>query len=89
MRVPVRFRRRARRTLAVQDTARSGARLDAYLRPGAGDPHRALAGDQRRYDPARDEEARFRVETLRAAFDALIPIRETTPVRWLPETGTA
>ncbi|MGW0004512.1 hypothetical protein ACWDT6_11805 [Nocardia grenadensis] len=41
------------------------------------------------YDPARDEEARFRVETLRAAFDALIPIRETTPVRWLPETGTA
>ncbi|MGW4069433.1 erythromycin esterase family protein [Nocardia grenadensis] len=41
------------------------------------------------YDPARDEEARFRVESLRAAFDALIQIRETTPVRWLPETGTA
>jgi erythromycin esterase len=41
------------------------------------------------YDPARDEEARFRVESLRDAFDALIHIRETTPVRWLPETGTA
>ncbi|WP_327149182.1 erythromycin esterase family protein [Nocardia sp. NBC_01329] len=38
------------------------------------------------YDPARDEEARFRVESLRAAFDALIHIRETTPVHWLPET---
>lgn len=41
------------------------------------------------YDPARDEEARFRVESLRDAFDALIHIRETTPVHWLPETGAA
>ncbi|MET8798205.1 erythromycin esterase family protein [Nocardia sp. NPDC004568] len=41
------------------------------------------------YDPARDEEARFRVESLREAFDALIHIRETTPVRWLPEPAAA
>lgn len=37
------------------------------------------------YDPARDEDAYIAVESLAAAFDVLIHIRETTPVRWLPE----
>ncbi|WP_280233859.1 erythromycin esterase family protein [Nocardia cyriacigeorgica] len=37
------------------------------------------------YDPAEDAEAFTSVESLAAAFDVLIHIRETTPVDWLPE----
>lgn len=37
------------------------------------------------YDPAADEAARLEVRSLAAAFDILVHIRETSPVRWLPE----
>lgn len=40
------------------------------------------------YDPARDQEARFGTSSLTEAFDALVHIRETTPVRWLPALET-
>lgn len=37
------------------------------------------------YDPAKDAEANTKVDALNDAFDILIHIRETSPVRWLPE----
>lgn len=37
------------------------------------------------YDPARDSEARIRLSSLAGAFDVLIHVHETSPVRWLPE----
>lgn len=37
------------------------------------------------YDPAQDDRARLRLDSLAGAFDALVHIRQTTPVRWLPE----
>ncbi|WP_327110787.1 erythromycin esterase family protein [Nocardia sp. NBC_01730] len=36
------------------------------------------------YDPAKDADANIRVESLAAAFDVLLHVRETTPVHWLP-----
>lgn len=39
------------------------------------------------YEPAKDREARMTVDSLAAAFDILIHIRETTPVDWLPESA--
>ncbi|MEV6428990.1 erythromycin esterase family protein [Nocardia sp. NPDC051463] len=37
------------------------------------------------YDPAQDADANMLVGSLIEAFDVLIHIRETTPLRWLPE----
>ena len=51
------------RALAVQDSARSGARLDAYVRTGSGDPYTALAGAWR---PLRTAETVATLEWLRA-----------------------
>ncbi|MFI1463784.1 erythromycin esterase family protein [Nocardia carnea] len=51
------------RALAIQDSARSGARLDAYVRTGSGDPHTALAGAWR---PLRTAETVATLEWLRA-----------------------
>ncbi|WP_245673136.1 erythromycin esterase family protein [Nocardia lijiangensis] len=36
------------------------------------------------YDPAKDAEAHIGVPSLAGAFDVLVHIRETSPVRWLP-----
>ncbi|WP_280271193.1 erythromycin esterase family protein [Nocardia wallacei] len=41
------------------------------------------------YDPAKDADARLRLSSLHGAFDVLIHIRETAPVRWLPEFDSA
>ncbi|MEV0294555.1 erythromycin esterase family protein [Nocardia sp. NPDC050710] len=41
------------------------------------------------YDPAKDAEANLEVTSLIDAFDALIHIRETSPVGWLPEFAAA
>lgn len=41
------------------------------------------------YDPAKDADARLRLPSLQGAFDVLIHIRETAPVRWLPEFYSA
>lgn len=51
------------RALAIQDSARSGARLDAYVRTGSGDPHTALADAWR---PLRTTETVATLEWLRA-----------------------
>ncbi|MGW5385458.1 erythromycin esterase family protein [Nocardia sp. NPDC003963] len=61
-----------------------GGELPAAVRAWATAPARlrVIGGV---YDPDRDDEALFRVQSLRAAFDTLVHIRETTPVRWLPE----
>ncbi|MEV4240288.1 erythromycin esterase family protein [Nocardia sp. NPDC049737] len=50
------------RTLAVQDGARSGERLDAYVRTGAGDPESVLAGAWR---PTRTAEMAVALEWIR------------------------
>ncbi|MEU7630276.1 erythromycin esterase family protein [Nocardia sp. NPDC049220] len=39
------------------------------------------------YDPAAEAAAHIRVQSLAAAFDVLIHVRETTPVRWLPQVS--
>ncbi|MBF6350318.1 MULTISPECIES: erythromycin esterase family protein [Nocardia] len=51
------------RALAIQDSARSAARLDAYVRGGSGDPHTALAAAWR---PLRTAETVGTLEWLRA-----------------------
>ncbi|WP_280507514.1 erythromycin esterase family protein [Nocardia flavorosea] len=51
------------RALAIQDSARSGARLAAYVRAGVGDPHTALADAWR---PLRTAETVTTLEWLRA-----------------------
>ncbi|SLJ83099.1 Uncharacterised protein [Mycobacteroides abscessus subsp. abscessus] len=37
------------------------------------------------YDPAEDEKAHITVPSPAEAFDALVFVRETTPVEWFPE----
>ncbi|WP_051163200.1 erythromycin esterase family protein [Nocardia brevicatena] len=49
-------------------------------------PVRVISGV---YDPAQDDLARFQPDSLAGAFDALVHIRQTTPVRWLPEPHPA
>jgi erythromycin esterase len=41
------------------------------------------------YDPAKDADAHVIVGSLIGAYDMLIHIRQTTPLRWLPEFSTA
>ncbi|WP_245551232.1 erythromycin esterase family protein [Nocardia paucivorans] len=45
-------------------------------------PLRVISGV---YDPGEDDRARLAPDSLTGAFDALIHIRQATPVRWLPE----
>ncbi|MGX1763518.1 erythromycin esterase family protein, partial [Streptomyces lydicus] len=51
------------RALAIQDSARSGERWDAYVRAGAGDPETVLAGSWR---PWRTAETVAALEWIRA-----------------------